>query len=108
MGTLDALRDLDAQIHAGFGDSVDTGAYTAPTEGAVAVPCRCYVHYAAQVAGEFARTFGARITVDIFLTDVPAPADEGVIVIGSETFKLDAPDPSLSDPSLMRWVVLRV
>jgi hypothetical protein len=104
------LEGFDEAAHAAFAAAgmAGTGTYTAPGELSVAVPCRCYVDKARQRAGEFAPVYGARITVDILIADVPAPAVGGTLVVDGDTLVLEAPDAAQGDDGIQRWVVRRV
>ena len=108
MSQTDRLRALDARIHGAMlrDGLAGEGTYTAPAGSPV--PVRCFVNRGLAEAGEYAPTFGARITVDLFRADVATPEVGGVVDVDGEQFRLTTPDTTLSDESLTRWVVTRV
>lgn len=111
MSHSDFLAEFDADAHAAFAEAgmgAGTGTYTPAGVGAVAVPCRCYINEGLQRAGEYAPTFGVRITLDLLREDVPMPDVGGVVALEGESFLLESPDLSQADRSLVRWVVRRV
>jgi hypothetical protein len=101
------LQQIDADIHAALAEAgmADTGTYTAPGELSEPVPARCYVNKSGQSAGEYAPTFGARITIDILREDVPAPQVGATVIVDGDTFVLEAPVVERRDDGLTGWVV---
>jgi hypothetical protein len=111
---LDALRDIDADIHAALEGSglAGVGFYTAP-EANFDVRVRLFLDRNVQVLGEFGQVLGHRDEMRLMLADVPEPKGEGRVLVeatpGSgvgETWQLVK---KISDDgSLSRWSVRRV
>jgi hypothetical protein len=99
------LRDLDAifaeqLLAAGM---ADTATYTPPGAGDP-VDCTVLVDRNAQFFGDNGEVFGHRILITIFLAEIAAPARQGVIAIGAESFALEQLD--ARDESQQRWLVV--
>lgn len=100
------LRDLDAQLMGAFhaAGMADSATYTPPAGGA-STACRVYVDRDPAVLDQMGvEIAGNRIVIGILRTEVNRPDVGGTLVIGSETFVLEAR--IHADESLTRWVAL--
>ena len=104
MSQLSFLRELDADMVAGFLASgmADSAAYTAPLGSPV--DCTVMVDRAAQFYNEATGVAGSRIVITLFIAEIAAPIRKAEVVIGGETFLLD--QLVERDESLERWVVV--
>lgn len=114
MTELEALRDVDAAIHAALGASGrgSVGFYTAPGAN-FDLSCRLYLDRGVVVRGEFGQVVSRRDEMRLFTADVTDPQAKGRILIeatpGSgvgETWQLV--EKIADDGSLSRWSVRRV
>lgn len=99
------LRDLDAQLMGAFhaAGMADSATYTPPAGAPVA--CRVYVDRNPATLDQMGvEIAGNRIVVGILRAEVNRPDVGGTLVIGSETFVLEAR--IHHDESLTRWVAL--
>lgn len=99
------LRDLDSQLMDAFHGAglAEDAEYTAP--GGAAVSCRVYVDRdPATLEVNGVDVAGNRIMVGILRAEIDRPDIGGLLVIGSETFVLEAR--IRHDESLTRWVVV--
>lgn len=105
MSQRDTLRDMDAALMDAFHAAgwADDATFT-PQAGAP-VECRVYVDRGPAVLEQFGvEIAGNRIVVGILRADVERPDVGDGLVIGSESFVLEAR--IHNDESLTRWVVL--
>lgn len=105
MSQRDALRDMDATLHAAFVDAglADMGQYV-PKAGGDPIDVRVYVDEAQQAMGEFGQSVGFRTVVGILLEDV-VPEQFATVTIDGTAYKLEARD--RVDQSISWWAVSR-
>lgn len=105
MSQREFLQALDAEIVTTLvGASMgDDATYRAGGVGA-GVPVQVLVDRAAAFLGAMGDVAGTRVTVDLFLAQVPSPQRGDTLTIGTEVLKLDQLD--ARDESLSRWVVV--
>lgn len=106
MSQTDFLRNLDSILMGAFhaAGMADSATYTPPGVGAPAA-CRVYVdRNPAALEQMGVEVAGNRIVVGILRAEVNRPDVGGTLVIGSETFVLEAR--IHADESLTRWVAL--
>jgi len=102
----DALRAIDATIHAAMVavGLADSGQYQGST--GAAVPCRCYFDENQSDFGEdVAPVAGAKCVLGIFLADVPNPQRLATVTLGGQVWTLSKQ--VAIDQSMATWVVTR-
>lgn len=105
MSQRDALRAMDATLHAAFAGAglAETGQYVAPG-GGDPIDVRVYVDEAQQAMGEFSQSIGYRTVIGILLADV-VPEQFATVSVDGSAYKLEARD--RVDQSISWWVVGR-
>ena len=110
MSQIDAMKAMDAVLHAAFEriGIADTGTYFAPG-GGVGIPCHVYVDRDVQVLGQFNEATARRDEIAICSGPFKA-APKGKIQVALlsgmvETWTLV--DPVKDDDSMSRWAVRR-
>lgn len=108
MTQLDAIKQMDADLHAAFADAglADSGHYTAPGAN-FDTPVAIYIDRAVQVMGEFGQLVGRRTEIGIVHGAV-TPAQKGRVYVPDEPATYELGDKLTDDGSLSRWVVRRV
>jgi len=108
MNQRDALRDIDADIHAAIRDAgfASDAYYRAPGAAVDVVPVRldAYLDEGVQVFGEFGQVTGRRDELVLFNGDTPV-TQRGTVVVDGVTYTLV--EPTAQDASQTRWTVRR-
>lgn len=106
MTQLDALRQMDSDLHSAFADAglADVVSYTPNPAGPVVEGAQVYIDRAQQQIGEFGQIVAPRTEVAYVLATV-TPTKGGSFTIHGETWiNVDNID---NDGSLSRWIVRR-
>lgn len=109
---LDALRELDADLHAAFADTGLAGVAEYRSKGvpfdavATATGVRVFVDRDVQVLGDVGQILARHDQVGVLRDDVDAPQKGGTVVVDGERFELV--EPVGRDDSKTTWLVRRV
>lgn len=107
----DALRELDADLHAAFADSGLAGIaeYRAKgvpaTDPATTANVRVFVNRDVQVVGDVGQILARHDEVEVLRADVDAPQKGATLLVDGERFELV--DPVRRDESKTTWLVRR-